>query len=279
MAPVHNFENPPLPNRRRVASHCTMADHRTLLVDNGSLEPAATLRLRELAAGLSRRIGETVHPVSVLHSDKVDPALLDGMPAETFEAHARAARLSGVTELRVIPLFFGPSLALTEFLPQLASKAGVHLGIGPTLGSPSRHARLIHLLGDNLRATGWTRGSGTVLLCDHGSPLAAVTAIRESLAAGLRESLGLRADELVGCAMERRPGAEYAFNEPMLADAIGRATGQVVVLMLFVLPGRHAGPAGDVATICATQAPAGVSWRLSPLVGEHAGLVELLAGS
>ena len=42
---------------------------RTLLVDNGSLNPRATLRLRELAVGLAQALGRPVEAVSVLHSD------------------------------------------------------------------------------------------------------------------------------------------------------------------------------------------------------------------
>lgn len=250
-----------------------------LLTDNGSLQPAATLRLRALAAELGRRLGRKVEPVSVLHSDKIDPALLGDTPARTFEPYAREAKAAGVGSLEVLPLFIGPSLALTEFLPELARKAGVALEIKPTLWSPGREDALVPLLLDNLAATGWTKGSGTVLLCDHGSPIREVTAAREDLAARLRERLGLEPDELVGCAMERREGPAYAFNEPMLADALARARGKVAVLMLFMLPGRHAGPGGDVATICAAHAPAATAWTLSPLLGDHPGLSEVLARS
>lgn len=254
-----------------------MGAKRTILVDNGSLNPAATLRLREIAVELSKKLGYHVEPVSVLHSDKIDPDQLGGERARTFESYAFAAKASGCEMLRVIPLFIGPSLALTEFLPELAAKVGIGLEIAPTLGAPNRIDALVSILADNLRATGWTAGSGTVLLCDHGSPVPMVTAVREDLAARLRSTLG--SEDIIGCAMERREGPAYAFNEPMLADAIGRARGRTVVLMLFLLPGRHAGPGGDVATLCAQHAPAGLDWRLSPLLAEHAGIVDLLASA
>lgn len=254
-----------------------MAAKRTILVDNGSLNPAATLRLRELAALVSKRLGHPVAPVSVLHSDKIDPVELGGERARTFESYAREAKESGCETLQVIPLFIGPSLALTEFLPELARKVGIGLEIAPTLGAADRIDALVDILADNLKSTGWTPGSGTVLLCDHGSPIPVVTAVREDLAARLRSKLGTQ--DLVGCAMERREGPMYAFNEPMLADAIKRARGRTVVLMLFLLPGRHAGPGGDVATLCSQHAPAGLDWRLSPLIAEHPGVVDLLAGA
>lgn len=248
-----------------------------LLADNGSLQPAATLGLRTLADNLSRILGHPVTPVSVLHSDKIDPALLNGTPAQTFEPFARQRHAEGIRELDLLPLFIGPSLALTEFLPERAQAVGVQLNMFPTLWSPGNEDALVELLHDHLKSTGWTPGSGTVLLCDHGSPLREVTAARENLAARLRQKLHLSSDELRGCAMERRAGPEYAFNEPMLADAIAGAQGKVVILMLFILPGRHAGPGGDVATLCAQHAPAHVTWQIAPLLGEHPQLVRILA--
>jgi hypothetical protein len=132
------------------------------------------------------------------------------------------------------------------------------------------------MLADNLRETGWTKGSGTVLLCDHGSPIPEVTACRNALAASLREELGLKPEELIACSMERREGSEYDFNEPLLEHALQSARGDAVILMLFLLPGRHAGPEGDVATIAKEHAPAGLRWKLSPLLGTHYSLPSLI---
>ncbi len=256
-----------------------MTVRRTLLVDNGSLNPRATLRLRELADELASLLGRPVDPVSALHSDKLDPALLGGVPARTFEPYAREAKAAGATTLEVVPLFIGPSLAITEFLPELARKVGIGLEVRPPLAGAGREDALAAILADNLLASGWRPGSGDVLLCDHGSPIPAVTAVREDLAARLRRRFSLGADQLVGCAMERREGPAYAFNEPMLADVASRQTGDFTVLMLFLLPGRHAGPGGDVDTLCREHAPPGVAWRLSPLLAEHPGLMRLAAGA
>lgn len=256
-----------------------MGAKRTILVDNGSLNPAATLRLRELAALVSARLGERVDPVSVLHSDKIDPAELGGTPARTFEEYAREAKASGCAQMRVIPLFIGPSLALTEFLPELSRKVDIGLEVLRTLWTPGDCEALLRILADNLRTSGWRPGIGTVLLCDHGSPIPAVTAARDDLARRLRGLLSLGESDLVACSMERREGPAYAFNEPMLAEVIQSARGEVTVLMLFLLPGRHAGPGGDVATICAASAPSGNSWRLSPLIGEHPALADQLAAA
>ena len=255
-----------------------MAGTRFLLVDNGSYEPAATLSLRGLAHEVGKLIGREVRPVSTMHSAKIDPALLGSVPAVIFEDAVNRARLDGIDELVVFPLFIGPSRAITEYLPKVfadAQPGTMKLAIrDPLFGEDG--SELTGMLADNLRETGWTKGSGTVLLCDHGSPIPEVTACRNALAASLREELGLRPEELIACSMERREGAEYDFNEPLLEHALQSAKGDAVILMLFLLPGRHAGPEGDVATIAKEHAPAGLRWKLSPLLGTHPALPSLL---
>lgn len=255
-----------------------MAGTRILLVDNGSYEPAATLALRDLAAVINAGRKEQVRPVSVMHSDKVDPALLRGQPAVIFEQAVRQAKDDGIDELVVLPLFIGPSRAVTEFIPKVFKENagdGMRLKVLPTLFDEDG-SDLAHILEENLKATGWKKGSGTVLLCDHGSPIKEVTACRDRLATALRKELRLKPDELVACSMERREGPEYDFNEPLLEDALQEAKGDAVILMLFLLAGRHAGPNGDVATIAKEHAPAGLRWKLSPLLGTHPSLPSLV---
>jgi sirohydrochlorin ferrochelatase len=255
-----------------------MPGTRIFLVDNGSYEPAATLALRGLAQEVSKLIGQEVRPVSTMHSAKIDPALLGGVPAVIFEGAVQHAKLEGIDEIVVIPLFIGPSRAITEYLPKVFADAlpgAMKLSIrAPLFGDDG--FELTGMLADNLRETGWTKGSGTVLLCDHGSPIPEVTACRDALAASLRKELGLKPEELIACSMERREGAEYDFNKPLLEHALQQAKGEAVILMLFLLPGRHAGPDGDVATIAKEQAPEGLRWKLSPLLGTHPALPALL---
>ncbi len=256
-----------------------MPGTRIFLVDNGSYEPAATLALRGLAREVGKRIGQEVRPVSTMHSTKIDPALLGGIPAVIFEGAVQQAKADGIDEIVVLPLFIGPSRAITEYLPKVfadAQPGGMKLTIRqPLFGDDG--LELTGMLAVNLRETGWIKGSGTVLLCDHGSPIPEVTACRNALAASLREELGLRPEELIACSMERREGAEYDFNEPLLEHALQDAKGDAVILMLFLLPGRHAGPDGDVATIAKEHAPAGLRWKLSPLLGTHPALPALLS--
>ena len=256
-----------------------MAGTRILLVDNGSYEPAATLALRGLAKEVGQWIGKEVHPVSTMHSTKIDPALLGGVPAVIFKGAVQQAKADGIDEIVVLPLFIGPSRAITEYLPKVfadAQPGAMKLTVlQPLFGEDGKE--LTGMLINNLNSTGWTKGSGTVLLCDHGSPIPEVTACRNALAASLREELGLKPEELIACSMERREGAEYDFNEPLLEHALQEAKGDAVILMLFLLPGRHAGPDGDVATIAKEHAPEGLRWKLSPLLGTHFQLPEFLA--
>ena len=254
-----------------------MTKYRIVLADNGSLEPGSTLKLRSLAAELGRLIGHEVRPVSMMHSGKVAPELLGGEPAVLFRQEAKAAAEDGAGELIVVPLFLGPSRTVTGPLPEQFREAGggPRLRVAPPLYGADGALRRI--LAENLLAAGWKRGAGSVLLCDHGSPSREMTAVRDALAAELRAELKLGGGELTACSMERRPGAAYDFNEPSLASAIGKANGETVVLMQFLLPGRHAGQDGDVAGICRGHAPRGLSWKLSPLIGESPLLPALLA--
>jgi sirohydrochlorin ferrochelatase len=197
------------------------------------------------------------------------------VPALIFEQAVQQAKLDGIDELVVIPLFIGPSRAITEYIPKVfadTQPGAVKLSIRDPLFGPE----LISMLIDNLKSTGWTKGSGTVYLCDHGSPIPEVTRCRNFFASVIRTRLGLKDDELIACSMERREGAEYDFNKPLLQDALQQAKGEAVILMLFLLPGRHAGAEGDVATIVQAHAPEGLSWKLSPLLGTHPALPALL---
>ena len=257
----------------------------TLLVDNGSLEPAATLALRGLAAQLSSRIGRTVEPVSLLHSSGIDPKKLGGHPAEILVPALEQRLARGQNEFILLPLFFGPSRALTDYFPEnLARLRKKYPQLKVRVASPLYAAgdgRLAQILADNVAPHLGTEPA-RVALVDHGSPVAEVTAVRNELAQQLAARLGSRVLAVAPCSMERRAGAEYDFNDPLLAallDTPPWTTGRVIVAMQFLLPGRHAGPEGDVAQLC-HQAQAKhpqLQTPLTGLVGTHPLLLEILA--
>lgn len=263
-----------------------MSGIRTLLVDNGSLEPAATLRLRGLAQALAARVGTPVEPVSLLHSSAIAPDRLGGVPAEILEPALERRLAAGAREFLLVPLFFGPSRALTEYLPERVAKLrartpDLRVRLAPALFQAD-DPRLAQILADHVRATaaGWP-APWRVALVDHGSPVPAVTAVRDALAAQLAAALGPEV-RVAGCCMERREGAAFDFNGPLLETLLGADAWResaVVVAMQFLLPGRHAGPEGDVAAICrrAGAAHPRLRTRLTPLVAEHPQLVAMLA--
>lgn len=260
-----------------------MPESHTFLLDNGSLEPAATLRLRELAAALAARVGEPVEAVSLLHSSGVPAERLGGTRAEIFEPAVLRRAEAGARDFLIVPLFFGPSRALTDYLPErvraLREKfPNLAVRVAPALFD-ANDGRLARILADNVRSV--AAAPARVALVDHGSPVRVVTEVRDALAAQLARELG-GAAEVVGCCMERRPEPAYDFNEPMLEKLFARSgwnSGEVVVAMQFLLPGRHAGAEGDVARICrrAEAENPGLRARLTPLVAGHPLLREILA--
>ncbi|MDB6127119.1 MAG: cobalamin, partial [Verrucomicrobia bacterium] len=72
------------------------------------------------------------------------------------------------------------------------------------------------------------------------------------------------------------------FNEPLLENVLDQSRfnfGPVLVVLLFILPGRHAGPDGDIAQICrrAEAKNPGLRTIRTELLGSHPRLVEVLA--
>jgi sirohydrochlorin ferrochelatase len=261
------------------------------LFDNGSLRPESTMSLRRVAKLLGGRLDAEVRAVSLLHSSNVPAAALGGTPArllepalvDFFEQHPDGRAI-------LLPLFFGPSAALTEYVPaRVAAVRGrfpsARIELAPWLvKTGSDDGRLAAILADRVRATtqaaGWQRPH--VILVDHGSPQPAVAAVRNQLGAQVRDALG---DEVAGlrvASMERRDGDAYAFNDPLLAAALGSPPfnqGNVVIALQFLSPGRHAGPGGDIAEICeaAERANPGLKTHMTePIAGDER-LVDLLA--
>lgn len=270
------------------AFHC-------FLFDNGSFRPESTLVLRALAGRLAERLGHAVTAVSLLHSTRVPAEELGGEKAQLLEPALDAwfaANPAG--EVLLLPLFFGPSGALVDYIPErmghLQAKHGAVRTVlaAPLVRADEEPAELTAILADRVRAVvaeqGWARPK--VVLCDHGTPLATVTAVRDRLGLLLAQALG---DEVAACSvasMERREGDAYAFNEPLLARRLESPPfdeGDVVVALQFLSPGRHAGPGGDVATICgeaeAAAAAAGRSLRtaMSAPIADDERMIAVLA--
>ena len=268
-----------------------MTDHPCiLLVDNGSHRADSTLSLRRISEALSARIEAKVHPVSLLHSTKVDPSELGGVPAQILEPFLRERRKKDEHSFLVIPFFFGHSAAIYEYLPQRVlemreSWPELEVRVAPSmvkLNEPS-DCRVAGILGELVTSKIEEKGlhRPAVTLVDHGTPRIAVNQVRNHVASQLVEVLGDRVTVVEASSMERREGKEYDFNEPLLENLLGTPdfAREVILSMLFISPGRHAGPGGDIARI-REEAEArfpGLETFASDLFATHPGVVELLA--
>ncbi len=262
------------------------------LIDNGSLRPHATLELRCLAAKLSARSGKQVLPVSLLHSSKIPAVKLFGKKAQTVKTALRKWVEAGERSFVFVPLFLGPSRAITGYLQDLIAKTcnrvpDMNVVVAPPLAGKNIEApdiRLAKILIAHIRETlnNSDLHAAKVAVIDHGTPEERVNRVRNAVADQVRNLLGSDVAAVTACSMERRSGAEYDFNEPLLeklGQLEGWAGGDLIAAMFFLLPGRHAGPEGDVAGICDQLLEQSVfrSIRQTDLIGSHPLLVDILA--
>jgi sirohydrochlorin ferrochelatase len=262
-----------------------------MLFDNGSLRPEATLNLRTIALRLQSVLGAKVEPVSLLHSSAIAPARLGGEKAQLLEPALRRRLQAGINDIVLVPLFFGPSAALTDYVPRRLRRLrrafpAMRVRLGRCLVDPTGpgDARIATILADRVRAVireGRLRRP-SVMLVDHGSPQREVVAVRDGLGRQVRRLLAGKISRLAVASMERRPGPQYDFSDPLLAALLRRpefAGRHVVVARQFIAPGRHAGPGGDIADICraAERACPGLSIHLTDPIGDDPRLVDVLA--
>ena len=256
------------------------------LVDNGSLRPQVTFFLRGLADALAKRTVLHIEAVSLLHSHKIAADKLNGVPATIVKRRLRECLASGQHEFIFLPLFLGPSLAVTDYLPQVVDELsgeypGLKVRIASVLAGDNFDApdpRLAQMLADQIRALQPSPRT-KVALVDHGTPIIEVNRVRNAV--GRQLASALDASVVVPCSMERREGEAYAFNDPLL-EKLGEvddfAGGRLILAMFFLLPGRHAGDGGDVAEICDGLISDGAFEQIqnTPLLGEHPMLLEIL---
>ena len=277
-----------------MASEKPTSNTTILLVDNGSTRVDAAVQLRRLTEKLSQRTGNTIHPVSLKHSDHIAADdvknKLADIPARVFREFMSEHLSAGEREFILIPLFFGKSRALTSFVPD--QKTELEAQFGPFKLSmtevlyplPEGDPALVEILYEHAitAAKGNTKESlKNLVLVDHGSPLAAVNAVRQHIAGALNTKLpqGMNIDQ---AAMERRQGKEYDFNGELLEDYLSRLaeTGetQVTILLLFLLAGTHAGENGDITQICDAVLKQYPNFKVSvsPLISQNEKLINCL---
>ena len=266
---------------------------RCFLVDNGSLRIDSWCNLCAVAAAVSEIVGIHVEPASVLHSSRIPAEQVpEGVPQPiTWERAVKAAMGAGETTIWTLPFFFGPTGAIVDYLPQREALLRERVGAltvhyAPFLADPLENESLgledllVDRVQETIRARGLTHPP--VILVDHGSPRREVAAVRNRVAAGLDRRLGDRVFNVQAASKERREGAAYAFNEPLLESLLCKPPfnrGDVVVAQMFLSPGRHAGEGGDIDRICseAERNQPGLQTFRTALLGTHPAMPELVA--
>lgn len=260
-----------------------------LLVDNGSHRAASVLSLRRIANKLSVHSGYAVHPVSLLHSTKIDPDELDGVPADIVEPFLEEKLSNGIDNFLIVPLFFGRSAAIYEYLPQRIGEmrkqfSNLSVRIAEPLVDLENPKNddvaqiLAELVRKKISENQLKRPS--VTLVDHGTPRKKVNDVRNFIANQLKETLSHEVSTVEPSSMESRPGSEYEFNQPLLENLLGSDgfCNDVILSMLFISPGRHAGEGGDIHTICLESESKieGLNTYMSGLLSEHDDIVKIL---
>jgi sirohydrochlorin ferrochelatase len=260
------------------------------LIDNGSLEPASTRNLRAVATTLSADVDVAVHPVSWKHSDRIALSPLDGdAPGVTLAPFVRAQVAAGTRRFVFTPFFISAQGAIGSALRTDLEKLQHEHAATPfafTFTTGLADAGVIaQIVAARVRETISVADLDRppVLVVDHGGPSPTSAALRNRLADEVRDHLGTDVASVTATSME---GEDHAHNHPILADALATlvaasaspalresasASRDVVIALLFLSPGRHAGPGGDIAQICGTaesQFPA-LRCHLTDLVGTH----------
>ena len=260
------------------------------IIDNGSLEPAAHRNLRALAAALSARTGQTIHAISWKHSDRIAPASLGGNPAWTLDSWVRTRVAAGEVDFIFIPFFVSPQGAIGSWLRRDLEKLQQELGgafrFGFTPGLAT-HGTLVRIATARIRETIAAKrlSRPAVIVVDHGGPSAASAQLRDDVAAALQHEL---ANEIRGLTAASLEGEDHAHNRPLFVDALtlpGFTHGDVVIAPLFLAPGRHAGPRGDLAQLVAgaedrgasADAPNPLRCHFTELIGTHPLVIDVLA--
>jgi sirohydrochlorin ferrochelatase len=247
------------------------------LIDNGSLEPAAHLNLRSAAAALSERTGINVRAVSWKHSDRISAAALNDTPAWTLESFLRSMFALGQREFIFVPFFISAQGAIGSALRTDIETLRSSLGEFEFTFTDGLAARgsIPTIVADRIRATIMNHRLHTppVIIVDHGGPSPVSAGLRNELAQKIAELLGSSVRQVTAASME---GESHAHNRPLLADVFakpGYDHGPVVIAPLFLSPGRHAGPNGDLMRIAQSVetrlASPPLQCHFTELVGTH----------
>jgi len=102
-----------------------------------------------------------------------------------------------------------------------------------------------------------------------------VSASRDKVVVQMKRELGVDIPISAVC-MEKRP--ECHFNGPLLEEALDLLQGDVIVALLFLQPGRHAGSGGDIEQIIARAMDRNpkLHCHRTPLLAQDAMIIQIL---
>jgi sirohydrochlorin ferrochelatase len=258
------------------------------LVDNGSLEPASHGCLRAAATAIGAGAGVNVEAVSWKHSDRIPPGELDGGPAWTLAPWIRAQVSAGEREFLLVPFFASPQGSIGSFLrADLDKLRGESGGFSYSFTEGlSADTALPSIAADRVREASASLAlhRPAVVLVDHGGPSRASAAVRDRVADAMRALLDGTIGPLAAASMECPDGREFGFSRPLLSEVLalpGFDSGDVLIAPLFLSPGRHAGPGGDLEGIAraATERSPKLRCHFTKLIGSHPVAVKTLAGA
>lgn len=261
---------------------------RVALVDNGSLEPAAHESLRAAALTIGERAQAVVEAVSWKHSGRIPAARLRDGAAQTLGPWIRTCVAKGEREFVIVPFFVSPQGAIGSALRADIAALQAELGAFAVTFADglSPHTTLPAIVAERVREAAVSLGlrQPSVIVVDHGGPSVASAAIRNQVAEAVRDILGGFIGPLVAASMESPDGPDFEFNRPLFAEALSMRdfnSGSVLVAPLFVSPGRHAGPAGDLRKIArrAEASAPGLRCHFTQLIGTHPAAIDALAGA
>ena len=264
-----------------------VSSQKYFLVDNGSRSPESILYMRNVALELEKMTGFSVTSCGIMHSHKVDTSQLGGQPGVSMESFFVSNEAEFVKKLSFVPMFLGPSLAITDWLPEklyewAQSGKDREFSIADCIFRKKDDRIALALMQYVLDLIPqYSPAKPFVILVDHGTPLPEVNLVREEIGYFLEEKLGNHISGFSTACMERREGTEYDFNDPLLESLLEQkkasGSGCVILAQLFLAPGRHAGPKGDIAQICAPFLNEGMKIARTPTLGNHRLILEILA--
>ena len=245
------------------------------------------------------------HNWSMLHHPIEQPLIVETAIQRYYE--------QGYTHYLIIPAFLGPSETITEYIPQIFKKflsnssknyASLTYIIGkplvniPNIEKPitqiDEHTdtRIARILIDHINQV-WknkTYQNPSIAICDHGSPSLEVSQVRNYITNQVQllapKVFPTVPRSITACSMERRPEKIYDFNEPLLETLLTTNTnyssGEIIVSLLFISPGKHAGSNGDIENIIQNSIKENktkgysMDITMSPLLNSHPLLMDIL---